>query len=289
MKLLNTLSYTFLAGLLMLVAQNSWAVTDTEFAGMLKANETKLSSIEGTLSRIKSQKLVKLGDEGMDQSMYAYAESMKSAFDLASSEALKAAKSNGREGNVGLVGAFEKMAKVHEQRTALLEGKLKAIDSGVKAGDILLDKSLLQRMTPSERSEFKGTLSPGAIRNYERLSPGLLNLRVGPTSSLMPDVLALGVAPVAEDNSCFNTSLSAIGDFFLSPAEAAIAAPCVGVCWSRNWSACTACVVAAGPAAINAWNAFVGQWNGCCGCKWYKPWCCACKAAAVAKLVAKLA
>lgn len=289
MKPLSIFSVPSLMGLLMFFAQGAWAVTDAEFGRVLQANEAKLASIEGTLDGIKSRKLVRLGDEGTDQAMYSYAESMKAAFDQASSETLKAAKSAGREGNANLLGAFEKMAKVHEQRTAKLEGKLKVIDAGVKAGEIMLDKPLLQKMTPAERGEFKAAITPGAIRNYERLSPGLLNLRVGPTSSLMPDTHAVEVGSGENGGSCLNISMAAVGDFFVSPAEAAYAAPCVALAASHNWGACVTCVVAMGGPAINAWNTFVGQWNGCCGCKWYKPWCCACKAVALAKLIAKLA
>lgn len=288
MNLLKILSTVLVSGIFTLAAQSAWAVTDAAFAKTLRLNEAKLASIEKTLDGIKSKKTISLSDEGMDQAMYAYAESMKAAFDLAATEAKQASESKGRKGNPNLLGAFEKMALGHEVRTAKLEGKMKAIGDSVKKGDILLDKKLLKKMTPAERKDFKKDIQPGAILKYERTFPGLLGSNEGPTNPVLTEIR--GVEVQADGQYCAGNSVAgAIGDFLMPTAEAAYAAPCVAVCAAKNWAGCVSCVVAAGSQAVQAWNGFVREWNGCCSCKWYKPWCCLCKPAALAKLIAKLA
>jgi len=212
---------------------------------------------------------------------------MKAAFEAALKDAERAANSQGREGNVGPLDNFEKTAKAHERRMRGLESKITAIQGKIKTGEIKLDKSLLMKMTPTERGEFQSFLTPRGLRLHQQQHPDLFRpgpLRDGFLLKPLDEIL------LASAFSRFCRALpEQLSTFFVSPAEAAVAVGCIAPCIAKNWGLCSTCVVGAGTAAISAYNSFVGCWNGCGSCKWYKPWNCACKAKCLTFFIGRLA
>ena len=257
------------------------------FKGKINPAILKLNAIESHIAKINREKIVRINDaEDLEKKMYEYAEHMKNALDAALQEAQKAGESEGKEGSIKSLKNFEDTAKAHEARVNKLARNLESIEAKIKVGAITLDKPLLQQMTPPEREEFRKFLAPKGIKNMEKLHPDLFKPGTKPVGSLN---LSDRYQVISSIGGFCNSLPEQIGNFFVSPAEAALAAPCVGVCWAKNWAGCVTCVVAAGPAAVNAWNEFVSCWNGACGCKWYKPWCCAKKAWCLAKFIGKIA
>jgi len=247
----------------------------------------KLNEIESHIEKINREKIVRINDaENLEKTMYEYAEHMKAALDAALQEAQKAGESKGKEGSVRLLKNFEDTAKAHEPRVNKLAKNLESIEAKIKVGTIKLDKPLLQQMTPSEREEFRKFLAPEGIKNMEKLHPDLFKPGTEPGASLN---LSDRYQVVSSIGGFCNSLPEQIGKFFVSPAEAALAAPCVGSCLAQNWAGCVACVVTAGPSAVNAWNDFKSCWYGACGCKWYKPMCCAKKAWCLVKFIGKIA
>lgn len=246
---------------------------------------SKLGSIENILSRVEGQKLVTERDsEDLGRTMFEYAEGMKAAFDVALKEAELAASSKGKQGSVGSLKHFEDTAKGHEARLKSVEAKTQAFEAHLKTGVIKLDRPILQKLTPGDRGEFQRFLTPQGLQEMQKLHPELFKGIMGPQSSLKP----FDGTQVAGAVAGFCRAVpEELGNLFVSPAEAALAAPCIGSCLAQNWSACTSCIVGKGPAAISAWNKFVGKWNGCGKC--WKPWTWWCKAKALAALIAKLA
>lgn len=259
------------------------------FKQKLNANDVMLKGLESRAATILSRKTVGPESDNLEKEMYAYAERMKAAMDQAVSEADKAAKSGGRQGNVALLDSFETMAKAHEVRANRMAKNFERIEAGVKTGEITLDKSLLMRMSPQEKNEFKRNLTPQGLQKMERMHPDIFRPGMSGRTSLnfLDGLDGERMACAVKEAGGFLAN--GIGDFFVRDAEAMYAAPCIGPCIAKNWAACTACVVAIGPKAIQAWNNFVSCWNGSCSCRWYKPWCCAQKAWCLAKLIAKLA
>lgn len=273
-----------------MVPAASKIVGPTDFKAVLHANDQKLASIESLLARVESSKVISEKDsEDLGKTMYEYAEAMKNAFDKATKEAEKASKSQGKEGDVQLLNQFENTAKVHERRMQQIEGRTQKLDGLLKVGAIRLDRPLLQKMTPQERGEFRQHLQPKGIQEMEKLHPdlfkGMQNIPMQkPGVSTAPDD---GTQVSSLDSICCMAAVSKVGDLLVSPAEAALAAPCIGKCLAKNWTACAACVASKGPEAIRAWNSFVGCWNGAGKC--WKPWTWPKKAWCLAKLIGKLA
>ena len=260
------------------------------FKMKLDANQAKLNALEQKVDGVLGRKSIRLADESIEKEMYAYAQEMKAAFDEAQREAEAAGKSKGQRGNTMLLEKFEMMAKSHEVRTNSLAKKFDLIEAGVKKGQIVLEKPVLMRLSPAERNEFKKSLAPEGIRKMEGLHPDIFQpgaAMPGRTSMNLFDFNSEQVGCAVK--SAGKVLADGVGDFFVKDAEAACLAPCVGPCLAQNWGACAACCVVAGPNAIQAWNEFVGCWNGSCACKWYKPWCCARKAWCLSVLINKLA
>lgn len=247
--------------------------------------ESKLKNIDGILSRIESQRLVRDGDgEAMEKEMYEYAEQMRLIFDESLRNAEEAAKSQGKSGNVESLNSFETTAKLHETKIRKIEARIKTIESQIKTGVIKLDRPILQKMSPSERDEFHKFLTPEGQRQMQKMHPDLF--RPGMKSGASVDIYK--VSSSTSERYCRSSIYAQFSNFFIGQAEASIAVNCIGVCIAKKWSDCLNCVKSVGPAAVNAWNDFKRCWDDCCGCKWYKPWCCACKAGCLLKFIAKL-
>jgi len=245
----------------------------------------KLGAIESILSRVETQKLITDKDsEDLGKTMYEYAEAMKVALDEALKDAEEAAKSKGEKGSIESLKSFEDTAKAHEGKLKGIETKTKTIQDQLKIGTIRLDKPLLQKMTPVERKEFRKFLAPQGIKEMEKLHPDLFKPVEKPGASIE----LIEVTRIADNVQGFCSSLpEEISNFLVTPAEAALAAGCIGPCIAKKWSECAACIAGKGPEARAAWNTFVSCWNGCGKC--WKPWTWWCKTKCLAKLIVKLA
>lgn len=246
--------------------------------------ESKIKNIEGILSRIESQKLVRDGDsESMEREMYEYAEHMKSIFDESLKSAEDAAESGGKSGNVEALNSFETMTKQHEVKLRKIEEKVKAIEAQIKTGAIKLDKPILQKMSPIERDEFHEFLTPEGRRQMQKMHPELFKPGMKSGASL-EDMDKFYKNKIG----CYSSIYDQFSNFFVGTAEAAVAVNCIGVCFAKKWEECLKCVRSSGSAAVEAWNDFKRCWDNCCGCKWYKPGCCSCKLGCLLKFIAKL-
>lgn len=247
----------------------------------------KIGAIESILIRVETQKLITDKDsEDLGKTMYEYAEAMKAALDEALKDAEEAAKSKGEKGSTESLKSFEDTAKAHEARLKGIERKTKAIEGQLKMGTIRLDKPLLQKMAPVEMKEFRKFLSPEGNRQMEKMHPDLFKpgVPMKPGASLN----LIEMSQLADNVQGFCSSLPEnISNFLVSPAEAALAAGCIGPCIAKKWSECFACIAGKGPDAIKAWNTFLSCWNGCGTC--WKPWNWWCKAKCLAKFIVKLA
>ncbi len=229
--------------------------------------------------RITSAKNIAADDQEdaeLDRMMEAYATAMKDAFEAAARDARQAGDSKGAQGNIGNLRAFEELAKAHSASVNRLRAQSAAIQSQLKSGAIKLDRPLLERATPQQRREFQQFLRAPARQELLKDNPTLFPRRGG---NLL-DMLQL--ADLGENATFWGwvekreqLSIQACVDWLassiISPAEAAIAIPCIAVCYAQQWGACVNCVVNAGPAAIEAWNRFVNCWNNLPGKPWWMP------------------
>jgi hypothetical protein len=132
----------------------------------------------------------------------------------------------------------------------------------------------LQRATPEERMEFQNVLTPSARTQIHEMHPNLF-----PRTSL--DFLkyaGLVVPPrplfsqhrANPEKSSAHRRISQIASFIVTPAEAAIAVPCIAWCSALIWPSCFFCVASAAPVAVSDFNAMVSCWNGA-GKPWWMP------------------
>lgn len=242
----------------------------------------KLKEIEATFTKIETQRLVKLEDaERIHKVMNEYAESMIAAFNEAIKDAEEAAKSEGKRGSVETLKFFEDKVKAHVTTLKRLEGKANAMEQKFSDGTIKLDKPLLQKLSPTEFEDVRRSLKPMGIKEMEKLHPDLFIKPMRPGASLNLFERSQATSSI---NVVAKSFPEQIGNFFVSPAEAKVAAPCIEPCSARRWSECAACIVGKGPEAKRCVDDFRSCWEN--NCKWYKPWWCAW---CIAKLVDCLA
>lgn len=260
-------------------------------ATALQETTLRLSAVEGTLTKIERSRLVQAGDgEAIEQGLFEYAQQMVAAADRARQEAEGAGRSGGLQGSVQALKLFEDTAEAHRARIEQVPTRMQAIEQRLQRAEIKLDRPVIEAMTPAELTEFAGFLAPEGLQEMRRLYPKLFEVKVLPLpkhGSLQPHLSPRRAAGAAA-GFC-GTMSQRVGQFFLGQARASAAVPCIGPCWSHNWPVCLGCVVNFGNQVIGAYNSFVNCWNGSCGCRWYRPWCCAAKAWCVVKLIAVLA
>lgn len=239
----------------------------------------KLSAIEGRLKTIETRKVITVEDaDQMGDTMYKYAEEMYAAFEAAMKEAETYAKSEGKEGSIQSLVQFEKTAKAHENKLKQLEPRFQALDKNIRAGVVMYDRPLLEKMEKSDLQEFIKSLSPPARQKYQKRDPMIFQ-KLGPMSDLEE--------PQKEAVTWKVPSVRSLSHLLVSPAEARIAAGCIGDCLARNWSACASCLASKGPQARECWNTFVSRWKDCGKC--WKPSTWWCKVKALGKLIACIA
>lgn len=259
------------------------------FLKLHTSNKGKFDQIQGLIAQIENGKVVHDGDtQKLDQLMFDYANDLRAAFDQASHDAQDAGKTNGKLGSVQSLKLFEDQAQQHADTSKTFEPRMQAIQSKLRTGEIKLDRPMLLKMSPADMQQFKQFLSPPALQEMQKLNPDLMKgspNKVQLEETATPELIAVAI-PVPLSDSVEEL----LGNLIEEKADASLAAPCVGMCIAHNWPGCVSCLVSKGSGAINAWNSFVGCWNGsgtCDGWPWH--WLnCVKKAACLAQLIYRL-
>jgi hypothetical protein len=274
-------------------------VTQTQ----LRAASVRLKSVETLFDKVESQRLVKLEDsETVSQATFEYVKAMKSALDNALKSAELAARTEGKQGSITPLDTFEKAEKANEPRLQQIEQRATRIDNSIKAGNILIEKPAIEKLSIVERRELFNSLQPPARQIYIQKQPDLFKpvleapqLEV-PQKELKPldkpsenqqSILPSAQNTIKHTNyyvgMVVSNTLQSISNALVPPAYAAVAAGCVGLVVSKNWKAASACVVKAGSEATNIYNQFVSCWNSAKGwSKWFK------RASCMARVAIKL-
>lgn len=200
-----------------------------------------LADIETILQRIETNKLIQSNDEAVDKLFDVFVETVKRERNAAGNDKNKLTE-------------FRNALKLYHDRLKIIENRIKIIEGKIKTGEIKLSKPILQTMNQTEIGEFRKFLVPDALNQYEKLHPEIFKLKEPPQKttprprSMNQDIPNDGTISVVQD---FLNLLPGL----VTPAYA-------------SSEECNACY------QINA-----DCKRGCCRCRWYKPWCCVCKAA----------
>lgn len=242
----------------------------------LRSFEQRFNARAQRITSAKSIAAGDLEDAELEKAMETYAEAMKNAFDAATRDARQAADSKGAQGNIGNLRAFEDLAKSHAASVNRLQARSVAIQSQLKSGAIKLDRPLMERATPQQRGEFRQFLRAPARRELLKDNPALFPRRGGNLLDML-QLADLGDSATfwgwveKREQLSVQACVDWLASSIISPAEAAIALPCVALCFAQQWVACANCVINAGPAAVRAYNNFVRCWNELPGKPWWMP------------------
>lgn len=238
-------------------------VSPAQVGTRLQDNDRQLASIEQLFTRIEAAKLItdNYADE-LSVPLAAYAKAMMESFDTAIKQAELAARSQGKEGSTALLKPFEDLAVKHENRMKQLDGRAQKIVLQIKEGAVQFDKSLLQQLTPQERGEFLQTLHPRGVKEMEQRHPELFK---GPPTRPKSS----STAEPAEGGKVARgwPMLEKISDFFISPAQAAIAAGVAAACTGPAvvFDLCGQATLIASNQTSQAQTTFTACWNAAHG------------------------
>lgn len=122
-------------------------VSPAQFKDVLQARERQLTSIEQLFTRIEVSRLPaekeKHADE-LDNILAAYAKGMIEDFDTAMKQAELAAKSQGKQGSIGLVKPFEDQAVKHEQSMKNLDARAQKLGRDIEKGETKKSSSIAE-------------------------------------------------------------------------------------------------------------------------------------------------
>jgi hypothetical protein len=254
----------------------------------------RLATVEGTLQRIEVSKEIDdlaTGDQ-ISRELDAAADDAKAAFDAAMAETRRLSDAKGTTQQLGFLNQLEFDLRSERDRGEKLVQRMSAIDGGIRTGGIKLTPRVLQKLTPLEIQQFRHTLTPGVEKDYKRILPNLFKGEVGHMTDqewLKHNKCNECVAAVSRQRDSQQGLVSQLYDALVPNANAALGAGCYGICSASLGVACVGCVLAAGDAAMHAYNVLKSCRNRCCGCHWYKPWCCACKGVCYTVFLAALA
>lgn len=204
--------------------------SDSLRAKMEKA-EVHLSTLEKTLARVQETRVITSDDNAaLDNSGLALADTLYEAFNEASQSTLKAAETEGREGNVEDLAFFESFEQNHVSRTEAIFARTEQIQKGIEDGTIILKDS-------PQAAAAKMTKVA-----YEKKAENNVNLAPG-----------ISECPTVGEKS-----------------GAKILKPCIAPCLAQRWADCASCIIRSVPAGINYYNQFANCWNSCGGFwKWF--------------------
>lgn len=254
--------------------------------------ESQLTQAEQILSRIQRKKHISQGNmESFEQAMFNYASSMKKAYDNAIKQAKKYSGSKGKQASIDALNRFEKIAHLHINKTKQIESRSQIIEKQIKTAKITLDSQIIKNFSRQEFKNFKQSLAPAGLRHYQKIHPRLFEPRINQPGRDFQQHKYLNhrsAIDIEREEEICNTTplLEQVGNFFISPVEAKVAAPCIYPCARKKWRSCRNCVIRAGSQAIRIWNDFVRSWNRCKRKSWWKRWWC--KSKAVARFVYRI-
>ena len=248
--------------------------------------EDKLKKIESLVERIAKGKRVLKGDgEELDRLMIENANDVNDAVKQAIADAEEAKNSKGQKGSVRSFVEFENMAKNGEKRAKVVHAKVKNIEKQIKTGDVELDRSLLESMTPAERKEYMQYMTPSGREKMKKKNPKLLSGISVETNTNLVYLENIGKSGYELCRSTARTMYEFLGsipetagNFLVPPAEAAIGASAGAACAATGPAVVITCplaVIAAAVGYARALDDLKKCLAGQCGCAWYKPWCCA--------------
>jgi hypothetical protein len=268
------------------------------FQNAINTLKSRLNDIETRLTAIERTSTVESPTNGaeIDQAVDAHAQAASRAFAVVMTE-LRDGASEGLEHAKEL----ESTLKDHRSRAAKATEKIAEIDANIRIGKIRLARPVLESLTPRERREFRRTLKPEVDSDYKREHPALFPGHVSYISdhdwrALKQDTCEpcgeLAISDPEDESSLLQQILGELprpvyAEASVAPGHASAVAPtvhaalgyvCYTICAATIGAACLQCVVGAGAAAVAAYDSFVRCRHRChCRCRWYKPWCCACK------------
>lgn len=231
----------------------------------LAAVDKGLDEIEGDLTRIERQARIAPSDDRIEAAMDRVAKSGSDALQLLIDGARGPDKAKIAATYPQAFSEFERAAQGFRDRATKITDRILAIQKGIVEGQVVVNLEVFDKTTARERVEFMKVLNPQAKEIYRKMSPAKF---AGLDFQLQRLAMGLG---------------SAVKDACAPDANALIAAVCVSLCASTGGAACVECVAAA--VAGGATTTYLYFKNGyesclrsCCRCRWYKPWCCACRA-----------
>lgn len=270
--------FLFLVGSTCLLGQIASA---QDFRARVSNMKQRLSDIEGSLAKIERSSTIEADSTLIASMIDAHAEEARAAFNLAMADLRTYNSSNGAQGSLDKAKEFE--ALIQDQKAAAEKAflKMSEIDASIRIGKVKIATPVLQRMTPNEMLEFRRSLKPDVDKEYKRSLP---NIFIGSVTHLTDAEWASAQKTFCGACSTKPTrqssGLQRLMDSIETSAQAspALAAGCYSICAASFGTACATCIIGAGSAAVAAYNWFVAGRNSCCRCRWYKPWCCACRA-----------
>ncbi len=257
------------------------ANSSAAFKTKMDKADTKIKDIETLVAKIDNGKRASKGDaENLDRLMNEHVKAVDDAVKQTFADAEEAKQSKGQKGSTKSFLEFEDMAQKHEKRAKAVEAKIKKIDGQIKTGDVELDQSLLESMTPAERKEYMQYMTPSGREKMKKKHPKLLSGITVETNTLVDmGKTACGLCQsTCQTVGAFLTSIpKTAGDLLIPPAEAAIGVSAGVACAATGPATIIACPAAIITAAVGYSRAY-SDWLACiagkCGCAWYRPWCC---------------
>jgi hypothetical protein len=193
----------------------------------LSEGAANIRTLQGVLNRVEKARYFKEPDaKELETAMSATAAAWYAAFNEATSEAQEASKSEGKEGSVGSLTAFEREANVQVEGIRQIESRLKAIQKRVENKTYKMDQSLNQSLNQIEREQIKEA------------------------------------RPQASCTGTLVYSFASEGSNLTDAAMPSLGVPCLSPCKNKQWNACLSCILSKLPSAVGAWNSFQSCWNG---------------------------
>jgi len=237
----------------------------------LAAAEDNLKKVEAVIAKVARGKVIKDEDmKALDNAMMLHAVALGLALDDALAEVEKSAKAEETPVNTKALARFERVAQNHEKRAKKVSNKALVVEAKIKMGDMQLDRSVTEKMSPEEKGKFKKYLDPRGRRKMEILQPDIFETTspAGGDSVRAESMVSLCAHPFSVDP--VTGFVRELPELVASPADAAINAAAIYVCGQSAGTLCIAAKVSAKLASIGATNLLNRCLSGCASWKW---WC----------------